>query len=149
MDSLISAEGGNEAPFSHKTTRDILKYTRIISPIALLVIFLLAFVLQSVISAKGGGNVNRGTGPGGRPLPKRTRSSAVVNQEPVDFSENVKLGFKWLSVAVLMTFLVDAAVNMVHVLFHRRENWWCGQSVVVSISKYNFLSKVIKSLTIL
>lgn len=135
MDSIdLAAEGGYDLPFSHKTTRNILKYTRAISPIALLVVFLVTFVTQSVISAKGTTNVQNGvrTGPGGRPLPRRTRSTAFVNQEPVDFSGNVKSGFKWLSVAVLITFVVDAASNIVHVLFNRREGWWCGQSVVVS-----------------
>lgn len=141
MDSSSSVEGGYDSPFSHKTTRDILRYIRITSPIALLVIFLITFLAQSIISAKGGKNIHNGvrTGPGGRPLPQRTRSTAFVNQQPVDFSENVKTTFKWLSVAVLVTLVVDAAFTMIHVLLYRRENWWCGQSVVVSIPKHNLL----------
>lgn len=132
---MFVEDSGSNSPFSHKTTREILKYTRIISPIVLLVVFLVSFLARSIIIAKWGANANAGvrSGPGGRPLPKRTRSSAVVNQQPIDFSENVKSAFKWLSVAVLMTLLVDAAFNMVHVLLYRSENWWCGQSVVVSI----------------
>lgn len=146
MDSSASAvEGGYNPPFSHKTTRDILKYIRITSPIVLLVIFLVTFLAQSVISARGSKNVQNGvrTGPGGRPLPQRTRSTAFVSQQPIDFTENVKSVFKWLSVVVLVSFVVDAAFNMVHVLLYRHENWWCGQSVVVSSPEHDLLSKAV------
>jgi hypothetical protein len=136
MDSSLStSDGGYSPPFSHKTTREILQYTRIISPIVLLLVFLIAFVAQSIIAAKGSTNHNNGvrTGPGGRPLPRRSRSTAVVKKAPVDFSSNLKLVFKWLSVAVPVTFVADAAFTMVHVIVNRHENWWCGQSVVVRI----------------
>jgi hypothetical protein len=36
-----------------------------------------------------------------------------------------------LSVAVLLTFLVDATIYIIHVMVARSENWWRGQSFVV------------------
>ncbi|KAK2757039.1 hypothetical protein FQN54_005008 [Arachnomyces sp. PD_36] len=146
MDSLITTtEGGFDSPFSHKTTREILSYTRIISPIALLVIFLVAFVAQSVVAAKKNKHVKNGvkTGPGGRPLPRRTRSTAYVHREPVEFSRNTKLAFKCVSAAVILTFIVDAGVNMAHVIVNRDEHWWCGQAVVVYIIGSFFVFSVL------
>ena len=118
---------------SHSTPRALLEYLRIGYPIILLVVFISAFIACSALAAK---NIGKNgslvtTGPGGRPLPKRSRSTVSVIK-PVDgFSENTKSVFKWLSVAVLMTFVIDASINVVHTITARSEHWWCGQSVVV------------------
>ncbi|KAL1958442.1 hypothetical protein VTO42DRAFT_4543 [Malbranchea cinnamomea] len=106
-----------------------------LSPVLLIIIFAVSFVAHSIITArKITPNVTVRSGPGGRPLPKRMRSAAVV-PTPVEreFSPKVKLLFKWLSVGVMFTFLVDAAVNISHTIFERRQQWWCGQSTVVYI----------------
>lgn len=131
MDSLAAA-----GPFAtQRSVRTVLDYLSTLSPILLLVSFGITFVAHSVISAKKTkpANAQVQTGPGGRPLPKRMRSTAVV-PAPIarEFSPKVKLLFKWLSVGVMFTFVVDATVNILHALFHRREQWWCGQSTVVS-----------------
>jgi hypothetical protein len=61
------------------------------------------------------------------------RSAAILTHDTPDFSPNAKLMFKWLSVAILFTFVGDATINISHVLFGRRQHWWCGESVVVCI----------------
>ncbi|KAJ5232224.1 ABC transporter integral membrane type 1 [Penicillium chermesinum] len=71
-------------------------------------------------------------GPGGRPLPKRSRSSGPRKPRK-EFSKNVKQVFNWLSVGVLVTFLADSVIYIVHVMVARSENWWRGQSAVVYI----------------
>lgn len=115
-------------------TRDMVAYLRIASPIILLLIFVASFIASSIVTAR---NANKNanavhTGPGGRPLPKRSRSTMTVIRAPQKFSERTKLLFKWLSVGVLLTIAADGALNVAHVMIARSEHWWCGQSVVVS-----------------
>ncbi|KAL4890792.1 hypothetical protein BDV59DRAFT_194735 [Aspergillus ambiguus] len=120
---------------SHHATRELLEYLRTGYPILLFLVFLSSFVANSVITAK---NVNRnpsamGTGPGGRPLPKRSRSTVAVMKAPRKFSRNTELAFKWLLVGIMVTFFSEAALNIAHVMISRDEQWWCGQSVVIYV----------------
>ncbi|KAF9885727.1 hypothetical protein FE257_012612 [Aspergillus nanangensis] len=120
---------------SHHLTRELLGYLRTGYPILILLVFVSSFVANSILTAK---NVHRNppavhTGPGGRPLPKRSRSTVAVVRAPQKFSRNTKLAFKWLSFVILVTFVADAAINVTHVLVSREEQWWCGQSVVIFI----------------
>jgi hypothetical protein len=71
-------------------------------------------------------------GPGGRPLPKRSRTGAFRKTQ--GFSKTVKRIFNWLSVAVLVTYLADATIYIAHVMVARSEHWWRGQSAVVRLS---------------
>lgn len=121
---------------SHRTPRVLLEYLRIGYPIFLLAVFISAFIASSFVTAKNiGKNGSQVTiGPGGRPLPKRSRSTVSVIKPVHGFSENTKSVFKWLTVAVLVTFIVDASVNIAHTIIARSEHWWCGQSVVVRFS---------------
>ncbi|PGG97934.1 hypothetical protein AJ79_09047 [Helicocarpus griseus UAMH5409] len=134
MDSLDGNNGGVPS-FSHQEIRTLLDYTRTISPVLIVVMFIISFISHSVISAR---KVTANppavqTGPGGRPLPKRMRSTAVVTPSAPDFSPNAKLVFKWLMVGVLLTFVADAAANIAQVILYRQKHWWCGQSVVIYI----------------
>ncbi|KAJ9260125.1 hypothetical protein DTO207G8_822 [Paecilomyces variotii] len=136
---------GSQPVVSHDTARELLEYFHIGTPIILLVVFITSFIVSSVRSAKrlstNGSAVT--TGPGGRPLPKRTRSTMVVTKEPRPFSPWTQLLFKWLSVAVLVTFVADAAIVMTHVILCRSEHWWCGQSYVIYIIGSFFVYAVI------
>lgn len=119
---------------SHGTARTLLQYLRICYPIFIFAVFVGTFVANSILAAK---NVNRNsnsvcTGPGGRPLPKRSRSTTAVAKQPQKFSENTKLLFKWLSVGVVLTFVADTVINITHVILSKSQHWWPGQSLVVS-----------------
>lgn len=140
---LSTSMGGSAPPVSNENAHVLLEYVRIGAPIFLLVVFIIAFIANSVVSAKRlnkNGNAS-GTGPGGRPLPKRSRSTMAVPKEPQVFSPATKLLFKWLSVGVLVTYVADAAINMAHTLFYRSEHWWCGQSLVVSNGSRKLIPK--------
>lgn len=120
---------------SHYATRELLEYLRIGYPILLLLVFVSSFIANSILTAR---NVSKNSsaahmGPGGRPLPKRSRSSATFVKPVHPFSRNAKLLFKWLSVVILATLVADAAINVTHVMLARSEQWWCGQSVVIYI----------------
>ncbi|EAW11477.1 putative vacuolar ABC heavy metal transporter (Hmt1) [Aspergillus clavatus NRRL 1] len=130
---------------SHQGTRELLGYLRIGYPIVLLLIFIVAFVTTSIRTAKNvtkHGNAAR-TGPGGRPLPKRSRSTMAIVKETQKFSRNAKLLFNWLSAGVLVTLVVDAAINVAHVMIARAEHWWCGQAVVIYVVGSFFVYAVI------
>lgn len=123
------------AATSHPAPRALLEYLRVAYPIFLLVVFIAAFIASSVLAAK---NVGKNgslvtTGPGGRPLPKRSRSTVSVIKPVHDFSRNTRSVFRGLSVAVLVTFVADAALNVAHSIVSRSQHWWCGQSVVVRL----------------
>lgn len=114
----------------------VLDHTHFFSPIILLVTFAISFVSHSIISAKRAPtNVSAvQTGPGGRPLPKRMRSSTSPHLSRSDFSRNLKATFKWLSVCVLLTYIGDSTIIILQTLLYRERHWWCGQSVVVCLT---------------
>ncbi|KAE8350375.1 hypothetical protein BDV28DRAFT_40262 [Aspergillus coremiiformis] len=130
---------------SHHATRQLLEYLRTGYPILLLLVFIAAFIANSVLAAKYANNspIAAQTGPGGRPLPRRSRSTMAVMKTPQKFSQNTKALFKWLSVGILLTIIVDAAVNVAHVIIFRSEHWWCGQSVVIYVVGSFFVYSII------
>lgn len=116
-----------------ETDQTLLRFLRTLSPIALLLAFVVAFVVSSVISAMQVTPPPRpACGPGGRPLPKRTRSSmATIKKNQNSISPRFRVVFQWLSITVLLTFVVDAALNITHAILDRSEHWWRGQAAVV------------------
>ena len=108
---------------------ELLEYLRTSYPIFLLILFVVAFVANTTIAArKASKHESQYFGPGGRPLPQRTRNVPAYKSQ---FSRNVKRVFNLLSVAILLTFLADAIIYIIHVMAARSENWWRGQSFVV------------------
>lgn len=122
---------------SNNTAQAILTYVHYATPILLLVFFLVVFTAHSIVTAPKDEIVQADpnqTGPGGKPLPRNTSPSARKEKEKqreLDFSPARKLLFDWLSVAVIFTFLGNAVIVMVHALLDRKDEWWCGQSVIV------------------
>ncbi|KAJ5500097.1 ABC transporter, integral membrane type 1 [Penicillium expansum] len=110
---------------------ELLEYLRTSYPIFLLILFVVAFVANTTIAArKASKHESQYFGPGGRPLPQRTRNVPAYKSQ---FSRNVKRVFNLLSVAILLTFLADAIIYIIHVMAARSENWWRGQSFVVYV----------------
>jgi len=120
---------------SHQTAQDILIYVHYSYPIILLVFFLAATTAHAVLTASRDEVVQTTpdqTGPGGKPLPRNTSPGARgKTQKIVEFSSSRKLFFTWISVAAILTFLGDAIIAIVHALVDKKNNWWCGESVVV------------------
>ncbi|KAL2819372.1 hypothetical protein BDW59DRAFT_122172 [Aspergillus cavernicola] len=119
----------------HHVMRELLDYLRIGYPILVLVVFASSFVASSILTARTASQnpCTSQTGPGGRPLPQRSRSTVAVVKAPQRFSRNANLCFNWLSLGVLVTFVSEAAVNVAHVMIARSEHWWCGQAVVIYV----------------
>lgn len=123
---------------SHETAQDVLAYTHYSSPIILLAFFLVAFTAHSIVNASSDGVIYPSTdqaGPGGKPLPQKVAQSAKEKQEKhtLDVTRGQKLLFEWLLVSTILTFLGNAVVVILHALFNRKDNWWCGEAVAVCL----------------
>lgn len=109
-----------------------------LSPIILLISFLIAFLVHSLSSAKCyyyQSSTPGQTEPGAKSLPRRpspcrSESSARLLVLP-DFSPSARLTFRWLNVLLLITYVIDAASTVSHAIISRDQHWWCGQSLVV------------------
>ncbi|KAL8799413.1 MAG: hypothetical protein Q9182_005898 [Xanthomendoza sp. 2 TL-2023] len=120
---------------SNKTAQSILIYLHFASPIFLFVFFLIAWTAHSIATASvhaPGKDPQDQTGPGGKPLPPNLRKSSK-GSNVLDFSPARKLLFNWLSVGAIVTFVANAVVIIAHALVHRKDNWWCGESVAIYI----------------
>lgn len=114
---------------------ELLEYLRICYPIFLLLLFAVAFIANAMVAARRSTSQESvRMGPGGRPLPKRHRNATPA---PIakEFSPTAKRFFNWLSVGVLVTFLIDATIFILHVMQARSEHWWRGQSAVVGLPR--------------
>ncbi|KAF2654985.1 hypothetical protein K491DRAFT_599724 [Lophiostoma macrostomum CBS 122681] len=103
-------------------------------PIFLLVFFLVAFTARSVLSTKSNPNIAKTTqlGPGGKPLPQTDPTRNFVKKTVSDdVTLSQKRVFQWLSLAATLTFAANATNVIVHALYARKENWWCGAHVVI------------------
>jgi hypothetical protein len=107
-------------------------------PWVLGVIFLLAFVADSVLTAEPASEsvAPTITGPGGKPLP---RSAAKYKEElqkwrrMKDFSRGRKTLFLYLHAGFLATFLLSGISIVAHALSEPEPGWWCGKATAVSI----------------
>lgn len=135
MDSAIAAH-------------ELLQYLRFGYPPVLLVILFVVFLIHSSEVAKNAsGNTDVQYGPGGKPLPRRTRvMMAIARDLPAELARNRYKGwFVWLCLFVLATYIAEAAIHMTHTMISRSEQWWCGQAVVVRLLFQKLKSKLTKT----
>ena len=124
-------------------SRRILYTTKTAYPAIVLTLFLVLFLVYGILTAPGderGVKIEAKRGPGGRPLPLR-RISAKQSKEAVkvkDFSPAAKLTFRLVAAGVLCTFVANATVLILQTLIYRRQEWWPGQSAVVSPKLINW-----------
>ena len=118
------------------STTPVLEIVHFNYPWVILVIFLASFLTNSILTAESSkpANVPTVTGPGGKPLPSSVRKSREERErlKKQEFSPVRKLVFFYLSVAVILSFLANAANIMLHALSERESGWWCGEATTVS-----------------
>lgn len=116
--------------------QDILIYVHYAYPIILIVFFLVATTAHGILTASKEETTQSDpdqTGPGGKPLPRNTSPSAKKKtQQTIDFSPTRKRFFTWISLGATLTFVGNGIVVIAHSLIDKKDNWWCGQSVIVS-----------------
>ncbi|KAK6440062.1 ATP-binding cassette-type vacuolar membrane transporter Hmt1, partial [Oleoguttula sp. CCFEE 5521] len=111
----------------------LLTQLQIAYPIVLLVLFIAAFTIQSILTAR---NDNDDTiqsdqlGPGGKPLPKKHKKEDTKSQA-ADFSKTRKLLFIGLQAGVLLSLCGNIGLVIVHALVGREDRWWCGQAPTI------------------
>ena len=115
----------------------ILDITHFNYPWVLLLIFLVAFVANSILTTEASSETIEPvvTGPGGKPLPrsaKKLKEAQEKKKKLKDFSPGRKLLFVWLSAGVIVTFAANATNIVVHALTKRENGWWCGEATAVS-----------------
>ena len=129
---------------SNVAAQHTLRYTQVAYPIALLILYLVAFTVRSITtSRKDEDDVPQQPeqlGPGGKPLPKKHNNGGPKEPDipaDLDFSRPRKLLFEWLSVAVIASFIANIVVVIVHALVARKEGWWCGEAPTVCLGKHD------------
>lgn len=114
-----------------------LQIVQIACPLILLFVYLIAFTIRSITSARNDNDIDQKPqqlGPGGKPLP--THNHNIKGADPadsLDFSRSRRLLFEWLSVGVLLSLLGNIIVVLTHALYGRKEEWWCGQAPTVGL----------------
>jgi ATP-binding cassette, subfamily B, vacuolar membrane transporter HMT1/ACLQ len=136
----LSSPSGFKGTF---TETDLLELVHFHYAWVLFVVFLVAFVTNSILSTEPSSE-SKGPvllGPGGKPLP---RSVARKNKEErekkkklKDFSRGRKLLFLYLSAGLLATFVANAINIIVHALTKSEKGWWCGEATAVSGPEVN------------
>lgn len=146
MEGQITTGGPGPHFISTDVAESIIYYTHFSYPIVLLIVFIIAFAADGIVSSSSdpsgssaGTSTPVVTGPGGKPLPRNNRPSKVSKQHR-DFSPAKKLLFCWLSIGLLASFICNAINIVVHALAEREKGWWCGESTAVSTSPDIFLS---------
>lgn len=133
------AHTGHHRGAPHDTVDQILVYLHYAYPILLLAFFLFAIAVRSVRAASLDSSSSSDStscprfGPGGKPLPKRKPAGPAARLRSLQISRPRRLLFEWLIAAATLTFIANAVIVVFHVICERREKWWCGQSVVVSV----------------
>lgn len=118
------------------TAHELLQYLRFgYPPVLLVILFVVFLVHSSQIANNASRNTKLHYGPGGKPLPSRTRMRmAVASNLPAELDRNRSKGwFVWLSLFVLATYTAEGAIHMAHAMISKSEQWWCGQAVVVGL----------------
>lgn len=107
----------------------------------LFIIFLTAFIANSILTAKPPSESQEPllTGPGGKPLPRSARKYKEELQRRKklkDFSPGRKSLFLYLSAGLLSTFVASGTNVVVHALYEHAvygdNSWWCGEATAVS-----------------
>ncbi|KAJ5901987.1 heavy metal tolerance protein precursor [Penicillium taxi] len=120
------------------SSHQLLTFLQISQPIFLLLVFFIAFIASSAHAARSASKHDRKTqfGPGGKPLPKRLRSTMNtwnLLEARIRVPSRGKSAFTSFVILVMGTLVVDAAIHMTHVLVAKSEHWWCGQAVVIYV----------------
>ncbi|TAQ83126.1 hypothetical protein B7494_g8550 [Chlorociboria aeruginascens] len=125
---------------------EILNLAHFNYPWVLLIVFLVAFTANSILTAEPSAESIEPTvtGPGGKPLPRSARLTEKDKEKRrlKDFSPARKLLFLWLSAAVLATFLLSAINIVVHALDEHEEGWWCGEATAIYVCASLFFYSV-------
>ncbi|KAI9802499.1 MAG: hypothetical protein M1825_002884 [Sarcosagium campestre] len=121
---------------SNTTAIRILTVTHFAYPIIVLVVFLFAFTLHSILNAKQTSKatpsaVRDGSSAKQQPRVPRGATKDKNDRKLGDFSPLSRAFFHILSIAIIITFVGNAINIIAHALKDRP--WWCGQAAVIYV----------------
>jgi hypothetical protein len=129
---------GSKWYISQEDAVEVIRITHNTYPVALLLLFLASLMIDGIINSESAESANattytkpKATGPGGKPLPETNANGKAKKPESTPFTLMRRYLFAWLSVALISTFLGNAANVLVHALA-TETGYWCGPSGVVS-----------------
>ncbi|KAG0648707.1 Aspirochlorine biosynthesis Q [Hyphodiscus hymeniophilus] len=133
--------------FNGTATEVLLDVTHFNYPWILLLIFIVSFVTNSVLTAEPSSETIEAvvTGPGGKPLPRSAKKSKEAKEKTKlkDFSLGRKLLFIWLSAGVITSFVANATNIIVHALTKRENGWWCGEATAIYVCASAFFYSIL------
>lgn len=120
-----------------RQTLELLNYARSLYPAITLGIFVICFIIFGVVNSPTDPDkvkVHSLRGPGGRPLPTRRKSANQIKEAVAvkDFSPRIKAVFAILTIGIILGFVASGIATLIQVITYRDEEWWPGQSAVVS-----------------
>ncbi|QIW98414.1 hypothetical protein AMS68_003932 [Peltaster fructicola] len=132
--ATTASQSATSSPWvANATAQSVLAYTQVTYPIVLLLVFIAAFTVRSILAVRKDNDTTKESGqlgPGGKPLPKRGKKTGdEVNT--IGFSRPQRLLFQALQAGVLLSICGNITVVVVHALVAREEHWWCGQAPTV------------------
>ncbi len=114
-----------------------LEVGQVAAPVVLLLVYLIAFTVYSVRTARNDNDISppgpQLLGPGGKPLPSNKSNNQRSEAEQEDFSAGTKRTFQVLTGGVLVSLFGNIVMVIVHALTAREEHWWCGQTATVGV----------------
>ncbi|KAL3423319.1 heavy metal tolerance protein precursor [Phlyctema vagabunda] len=143
VELLLSDRIMANGSMSASTATKILENTQFHFAWVLLLIFLVAFTTNSILSVESASTSAAPTitGPGGKPLPQGALKSKQEKEKRrlQDFSPIRKLAFIWLSVLLLATLIGNGINIVIHALAEREQGWWCGKAAVIYVVGTTFV----------
>ncbi len=135
------------------TETDLLDVVHLHYAWVLFVVFIAAFVTNSILAAEPSSE-SKGPvllGPGGKPLPpsaaRKNKEERERKKKLKDFSRGRKLLFLYLSIGLLATFVVNAINIIVHALTKSENGWWCGEATSVSGNQFKDVKELLTNFT--
>jgi len=139
---LSSHSGSNGTSTITDLLTDLLDVIQFNYAWVLFVVFLVAFVVNSILSAEPSSESKEPVllGPGGKPLPRsaarKSKEERDKRKKLKDFSPARKQLFLYLSAGLLATFVANGVNIIVHALTESENGWWCGKATAVSGNEY-------------
>ena len=117
----------------------VLNIAKEIYPAIIVILFIVSFIAHGITTAPDNGDkvkIEPMRGPGGRPLPIRRKSANQIKEAAAvkDLPPGIKSVFKIGQVAIVLSFVVNAAIILFETVLNRKDQWWPGQGAVVCLA---------------
>lgn len=138
----MSTTGNHTSAAPETATQAVLRTVEMLYPVVLLVAFVVAAGVHSIVTSRSEEDIIVPTvrGPGGKPLPVTKRKREDRQPETVEGYHVGPAGrrfFQYVTAGIILTFIANGVAVAVHTLGDHfddddDERWWCGEERTVS-----------------